>query len=160
MSWFRREGMLEAGAHAPEFQLQALDGGSRSLTEILTGGRALLVFFKVSCPVCQMTWPYLERLHRGGLRVVGISQDKEAATREYNREFGATFPTLLDDPKQYEASNAFRISTVPSLFLVEQDGRIASAVSGFSKRDLEAFGEDVGVKPFGAGDRVPEFRPG
>jgi peroxiredoxin len=160
MSWFRREGMLEAGAEAPQFELQALEGGPRSLKEILARGPALLAFFKVSCPVCQMTWPYLEKLHRGGLQVVGISQDKEAATREYNLEFGATFPTLLDDPKQYAVSNAFRIETVPSLFLVEPDGRIGAAVAGFSKRDLEAFGDSVGVKPFQAGERVPEFRPG
>jgi peroxiredoxin len=152
--------MLDAGAQAPSFSLPALDGGSRSLEEILARGPAVLAFFKVSCPVCQMTWPYLEKLHRGGLQIVGISQDKEAATRSYIQEFGATFPHLLDDPKQYAASNAYRLTSVPSLFLVEPDGRISTAVSGFSKQELTALGARAGVQPFAPGERVPEFRPG
>lgn len=152
--------MLEAGDQAPEFELKSLDGSATSLKGILERGPALIAFFKVTCPVCQMTWPYLERLHQAGLQVVGISQDAAAATAAYNREFGSTFTTLLDDPKKYAASNAFRISVVPSLFLVEPDGRISLARAGFSKAAIEAAGERVGTHPFRAEDRVPEMRPG
>ncbi|MGE5486638.1 MAG: peroxiredoxin family protein [bacterium] len=160
MGWFRREGMLEVGDQAPEFELKSLGGGAASLTSMLERGPVLLAFFKVTCPVCQMTWPYLERLHQAGLQVVGISQDAAAATEAYNREYGATFTTLLDDPKNYAVSNAFRISMVPSLFLVEPDGRISLAQGGFSKAAIEAAGERVGTQPFRAEDRVPEMRPG
>ena len=41
-------------------------------------------------------------------------------------------PTLLDREEDgYPASNAFGISHVPSLFLVEPDGAISLASSGF-----------------------------
>ncbi len=162
MSWWQRQAMLGAGAQAPDFTLSALDGGTRSLKEILARGPAVVAFFKVSCPVCQLTFPYLERLHRGGsqLQIVGVSQDKAGPTREFNREFGVTFPVYLDDPKHYAASNAYGLSIVPSVFLIEPEGRISAAFAGFSKRDLEAVGERAGVKPFQPNERVPEFRPG
>ncbi len=37
----------------------------QSLEDILGKGPALLAFYKISCPVCQLTAPYLERLAAG-----------------------------------------------------------------------------------------------
>jgi peroxiredoxin len=161
MAFWKQRQMLEAGARAPEFELPALGGAAQSLAQILARGPALLAFFKVSCPVCQLTFPFLERIHQGGgLQVVGISQDNAPATADYNREYGVTFPTLLDDKGGYAVSNAFGISTVPSLFLVEADGAVSSSESGFSKAFLEAAGRRAGVTLFQPGERVPESRPG
>jgi peroxiredoxin len=161
--WGRhKKAMLEAGARAPSFRLKALDGAAVSLDEILARGPALLAFYKISCPVCQLTFPYLERLASGsGIQVIGISQDDAGATEGFNKRFGVTFPTLLDQAKDsYPASNAYGITNVPTLFLVEPDGQIASAFSGFSKRDLEALGERAGVVAFRADESVPEWKAG
>lgn len=160
MAWKQRH-LPAVGAQAPDFKLQDLNGQQHSLKDMLARGPVLIAFFKVSCPVCQMTFPYLERLHRtgGGIQVVGISQDKTASTREFNSEYGVTFPTLLDDAA-YTASNAYGLDAVPALFLVEPDGAVSMSVSGFSKKDLEAIGQRLGATPFQAGERVPEFRPG
>jgi len=93
--------------------------------------------------------------------VVGISQDDESATQGFNQRFGVTFPTLLDQSKEgYPASNSFGIGSVPSLFLVEQDGKIAKAFQGFSKRDIEALGERAGSPIFRPEDNVPEWKAG
>src|SRR6266849_2223307 len=136
----RRKAMLEAGTHAPSFQLKDLNGKQESLEQILAKGPALLAFYKIGCPVCQLTFPFLERLAAGrALQIVGISQDDAASTTGFNQRFGVTFPTLLDQSKEgYPASNAFGIGSVPSLFLVEPDGKVSTAFSGFSKHDLEA----------------------
>jgi peroxiredoxin len=161
--WGRnKKAVLEAGARAPSFRLKNLDGAMVSLEELLSRGPALLAFYKISCPVCQLTFPYLERLAGGsGIQIVGISQDDIAATQGFNRRFGITFPTLLDQASEsYPASNAFGITNVPTLFLVEPDGHIASAVSGFSKRDLEALAKRAGVVPFRADETVPEWKAG
>jgi peroxiredoxin len=164
MAFWNQPRMLQVGARAPEFRLAGLDGAQHSLSEILARGPALLAFFKVSCPVCQYTFPFLERLHRsspsGAVQIVGISQDKAGATREYNQEFGVTFTTLLDEPGAYPVSNSFAISSVPSLFLVEPDGTVSISQSGFSKSCLEAVGQRAGAAPFQPGERVPENRPG
>ena len=154
--------MLEAGLRAPSFQLKSLDGGKKSLEDLLGSGPALLAFYKASCPVCQLTFPYLERLAAGSsLQIIAISQDDDSSTKSFNERCGVTFPTLLDQSKDgYPASNAYGISTVPSLFLVEQDAQISKSFSGFSKRDLEAVGERVGVQPFRPEDNVPDWKAG
>ena len=160
--WGRKKVMLEAGTPAPAFQLKSLNGEKKSLTDVLESGPALLAFYKVSCPVCQLAFPYLERLSGGpAIRIIGISQDDDRATQDFNQRFGVTFPTLLDQSKEeYPASNAYGISSVPSLFLVEKDGRISKSFSGFSKRDLEAIGERAGIQPFRPEENVPEWKAG
>jgi len=159
--------MLEAGATAPDFQLQNAGGATSSLKEILARGPALLAFFKVSCPVCQYTLPFLERIYKAAgreaapVQIIGISQDQAASTRDFQREFGVTFPMLLDDSgRNYPVSNAFGIDTVPSLFLVEPDGKVSLSGAGFARGDLEAIGQRAGATPFVPGERVPDFRPG
>src|SRR5882672_7097666 len=124
----RQQRTLEAGARAPEFNLPTLDGkGSQSLGAALASGSVLLAFFKVSCPTCQLTLPFIERMYKGAkngvTRMFAVSQDDAADTREFNQEFGITMPTLLDlEQKGYPASNAFGLTNVPSLFLVEPGG--------------------------------------
>jgi len=154
---------------APQFDLPALAGGRQSLRDLLTSGPVLLGFFKVSCPTCQLTLPFLERLYRGqvadGPQIVGISQDDAAATRDFNRRYGISLPVLLDPPggvetAHYPASNAYGITNVPTLFLVEPDGRISLSVTGFDKAEIEKLGVRFGVEVFTAADRVPVFQPG
>ncbi len=158
----RRQKLLEPGEPAPDFVLKSLAGGQVSLAETLAKGPALLVFFKVGCPVCQMTFPFLERLsHNEAVRINAISQDEAGHTQQFNQRFGVTFETLLDASAEgYPASNAYGISSVPTFFLVEEDGSISKCSEGFCKRDLEQLGERVGVKPFRAEDKVPELKPG
>ncbi len=146
--------MLQAGATAPEFRI-----GDFSLREHLNQGPLLLVLFKISCPTCQFTLPYLNRLFDRGLPVFGVSQDDIDATREFTDYFGLTFP-MLHDGAGCPVSNAFSIDHVPSLFLVEPDGRISWALNGFHKAELEKLGARVGGSPFREGERVPAMRPG
>jgi peroxiredoxin len=158
----RKKVLVEAGATAPPFRLASLAGGVRSLEDILAQGPALLVFYKISCPICQLTAPYLERLSaNNAIQVIGISQDDASATRGFMQRFGVTFPTLLDLASEgYPASNAYGITSVPALFLLERDGTIARSFNGFSKRDFEEIGARVGVSPFGPEDHVPEWKAG
>jgi peroxiredoxin len=169
--------MLSVGAQAPVFTLADLSGEPKPLKEILTRGPVLLALFKISCPTCQMTMPFLERLAHAStpgstsgstpesmpesLQIVGISQDDARATARFSQTFGITMTTLLDrEDDGYPVSNAFGITHVPSLFLVEMDGTISVASNGFSKPELEAIGLRAGGGPFRAGDNVPEWKAG
>lgn len=157
--------MLETGDIAPDFELPGLDGKPVSLRQILAAGPALLAFFKISCPVCQFTFPFLERLYRGrgdgAPQLIGVSQDDAKSTAAFNQSFGVTFPTLLDTAaRNYPAGNSYRIVSVPSLFLVEKDGRISQAAAGFVKTAMEDLGRVFGVAPFREGENVPAIRPG
>jgi peroxiredoxin len=153
--------MLAAGDTIADFTLDTLEGGTHTLKDMLHGGPLLLVLFKVSCPVCQLALPYLDRLGGGKLNVVGISQDYERPTEQFLRTFGVKMPMLLDrDEDGYPVSNMFGIDHVPSMFVVERDGVISAASSGFVKAEMEALGERAGVEIFHADDSVPAWKAG
>jgi len=153
--------MLRAGDPAPDFT---------TLPELESAASAsapgpipvLVAFFKISCPVCQYTFPFLERLHQGakGIRILGISQDDAESTREFNQELGITLPMRLEQ-RGFQVSNAFRIDHVPSMFLVSGNS-IAEAETGFSKAFLERMAELAGLEEplFLPGERIPAYRPG
>ena len=100
---------IVAGNAAPGFSLKAVDGKEYSLDKLTQQGPVVATFFKVSCPVCQFTFPYLERLYKryggDGVTFLGISQDDASDTKEFAKEFGTTFPMVLDE-KQKETISA------------------------------------------------------
>ena len=154
--------LLDTGSRAPGFRLPRLAGGWATLNDLISNGPVLLAFFKVTCPVCQLTFPFLERLHLAGtLPIYGISQNDAEDTREFNREFGVTFPTLLDNEENgFAASNAFGISSVPTVFLIGRDGAISRVIEGWRKKEIEWLGAKTGVSPFRRGESVPEWKAG
>jgi peroxiredoxin len=154
---------------APDFSLQALKGSLTSLHGLLASGPLLLAFFKVSCPTCQLTLPFLERLYVGrspdAPQIVAISQDDASATHSFNLRYGISLPVLLDPSAvgvspRFPASNAYGITNVPTLFFIEPDRRISLSVTGFEKAVMESLGVRFGVTVFRAADRVPVFQPG
>jgi len=162
---------IGAGVRAPEINLSPADGGKFVLNQALKRGPVVAAFFKVSCPVCQMAFPYVERLFQaydksGKLTLVGVSQDNAADTKAFNREFGITFPALID-AKGYAVSNAYGLTNVPTIFLISGDGEIERTLVSWSKAEMEdlnrKLAEISGVKPtelFRAEEKVAEFRPG
>ena len=162
MSSRRQRTLLDPGSRAPGFRLQGAEGGESTLAEWTARGRVLLAFFKVTCPVCQLTLPFLERLHaNGALNVCAISQNDAGDTREFNQYFGVTFDTLLDsEDAEFPVSNAYGISSVPTLFLVEPDGAISRVIEGWNKQDMEALGAVARMSLFRPEDNVPAWKAG
>jgi len=162
---------LPAGTQAPEINLPSLEGGRFSLQAALKGGPVLAAFYKVSCPVCQYTFPYLERLHKAygskKITIVGISQDNPRDTSAFVKEYGITFPNLLDDPHGYVVSNAYGLTNVPSLFLVGQNGQIEITSVGWVKEEVEGINRSLAAAQqtpppliFQSGEEVTDFRAG
>ena len=106
--------------------------------------------------------PFLERMHAsGGLAICDISQHDARDTYEFNQTFGVTIPTVLDaEDEGFGASNAYGISSVPTMFLVERDGVISRTIEGWSKADMEALGAEAGIALFRAADDVPAWKAG
>jgi peroxiredoxin len=154
--------LLSEGSRAPAFKLARVGGGETSLEELISRGQAVVALFKSACPICQFTFPYLERIHAAGtLPIYGVSQDDAEDTREFSRRLGITFPMLLDTEESgYPVSNAFGISHVPTMFVIEPGGTIGRVIEGWSKRDIEWLGSQAGVKPIRDGEQVPESKSG
>jgi len=164
-------GALTTGVTAPDFKLTTTDGRNLSLEDALKRGPVLAAFFKVSCPVCQMTMPYLERIFKAypsdKLTFLGVSQNDKKDTQSFAREYGITFPLGLDPEGRYPASNAYGLTNVPTIFFIQRDGGIEMSSVGWSKADVEQLNRRVaeiaGVKAkpiFKPGEDVPEFKAG
>ena len=162
---------LKAGTLAPDFSLSTTDGKKFSLAEARKRGPVVLVFFKVSCPVCQFTLPYLERIHKaygnGKMTVVGVSQNPVKETLSFMREYGISFPVALDDPKSYSVSNHYGLTTVPTVFLVSPEGKIQLSSVGWVRSEIDAanrsLAQAASASPgriFHSGEDVPEFKAG
>ncbi len=159
-----------AGHRAPGFQLKSASGQNVSLTEALGKGPVVAAFFKISCPVCQFAFPFLERLNMkyggDGVTLLGISQDDARGTKEFCAEYGVTFPCLIDE-EGYPASNAYGLTNVPTVFLIEPDGKVNVSSMGFSKTDFETIAEYLAERKriakaplFLPSEAIPEYKPG
>ena len=163
---------VDAGRTAPGFSLKGPDGTTYSLEALRQKGPVVAAFFKISCPVCQFTFPFLQRLYQryGGdnVTLLGISQDDAKATAGFARQYGVTFPMALDEKeKGYPASNAYGLTSVPTIFLIDTDGTVRVASMGFVKDDLERIAAELAerrkIAPailFAPTESVPASRPG
>lgn len=163
---------LEAGIRAPEMNLASIDGQKFSLQDALKRGPVIAAFFKVNCPVCQFAFPYLERIFQayhesGAFSFVGISQNDSADTRAFNREYGVTFPVLLDEKGKYPVSNAYGLTNVPTIFVISTAGEIETSSVGWSRKDIEQLNQLLArlsgksaIRLFAAGEKIPDFKPG
>lgn len=163
---------VNAGQAAPGFSLKGLDGKSYSLEELRQRGPVLAAFFKISCPVCQFTFPFVQRLQErygsDGVTILGISQDDAKATASFAKQYGITFPMALDEKERnYPASNAYGLTMVPTIFLIDPEGTVRLSSMGFVKTDLEKIAAELAerrkiapVALFPVNESVPANRPG
>ena len=163
---------LQAGVTAPDIRLPLIDGREFSLNQARKRGPVVVAFFKVNCPVCQLAFPYLERIYKAysgsqKFTFVGVSQNDARDTQDFNRKFGITFPTLLDDTRKYPASNAYGLTNVPSTFMVSSEGEVEFSSVGWSRQEMEELNRRLaeinGNKPariFNPGEQVSDYKPG
>jgi len=156
--------MKRVNDHAPDFNLQDPSGAPVSLRKSLGKKSVIVALFKVGCPTCQYAFPFLERLHQKGVKVVGISQDSAKDTRDFANRHGVTFPLAIDTPG-YAISKAYGITTVPSMFVVDKDGSIRYVAEGWVRKDFEELARIAAGAPappviFEAGESVLDFKAG
>lgn len=147
---------LDPGVPMPPLPLQDEDGGPAPARD----GETLYVAFKTTCPTCALTWPYLERLRQasaGGMRVVGISQDPVAETREFQSKAGARIE-IAYDPRPWPVSESLGLDTVPTFFRVSPDGTILEQWTGWDRERMRGLaGRGAALAGRSASDI---FRPG
>jgi thiol-disulfide isomerase/thioredoxin len=134
--------------------------------DLAGSGPQALFFYKVTCPVCQMVAPLVERLasaYPG--TVTGIGQDPAPKLGKFAGEFGWSFDSTPDLPP-YAVSDAYGIEVVPTVVLVDR-GTVVDVVESWDRdrydeavsRLAELTGRPA-VRLSGEGDGLPPFRPG
>ena len=157
---------LREGTQAPAFEKRDQEGREWSLSEL--DGYKLIVFYKVTCPTCQLTLPFIEKLHQfygDRVKILGIIQDPPDKAKEFMQNYGLTFPQLIDVP-DYPTSIDYDVQVVPTYYLIDPDGKIEIARESFVKKELEDLNERLAdiagreVNPLFEDVSVPAFKAG
>ncbi len=90
-------------------------------------------FWASWCQECRPEMPAFEQLHRDftaqGLTVLGVNvREGRRAVRNYAKELGLTFPSLLDS--KGEIREAYGVIGLPTTFLIGRDGRTVGLAVG------------------------------
>lgn len=122
--------MLKPGTVAPEFALQTPEGKTVKLSDY-RGKYVVLDFWASWCPDCLKDVPNVKALYdtynERGIVFVGVSFDvnKEnwtAALAKYGIEY--TQVSELKKWKETEVSKAYNIKWIPSLYLINPEGKV------------------------------------
>jgi peroxiredoxin len=160
---------LNVGDSALPFRLPNLEGECVSFDPVAPGLK-VLVFYKNSCPTCQLAMPYINRM---ALRqditpsqMYAISQDPPDEARAFADEFGITMPHLIDD-RPHQVSRDYSLFNVPTLFLIDHNGTILLISPAFVRAHIEEtaqrLADDRKVSApciFTSDDDVPQLKPG
>ena len=152
---------LSIETYAPDFELSDVNGRLHRLSVALERGPVALIFYKSACPTCQFTFPYVQTIfsevgQTAGWTLWGISEDDTAETQQFAKEYGITFSLLVDDYPCL-VSAAYGLEFVPSVFLIQPNGRISVSEYGFTKAGLNRI---AGFQFFTPNDGLPAIRPG
>jgi peroxiredoxin len=151
--------VIEPGTSAPSIDLPDAATGE-AVVDPWQEGPVVLAFFKTTCPVCQMAAPKVQALADGGVRVVALGEDPPPAIQSYADQYGQKV-TTLSESAPYPASDAFGIDTVPTLFLVGEDGTVRDAVVSWDRDAWNRLAKAAGGTAVSdEGDGLPPFRPG
>ena len=118
------------GVVAPELEMTDLAGQLTSVSAFK--GKVLLIdFWATNCPPCLAEFPKLKQLyadyHQQGFEIVGLSLDESRDTVEAFQARAQLPWRLSVEAKQVkQAREKYNVRTIPSLFLVGRDGRIAN----------------------------------
>jgi peroxiredoxin len=154
---------LKTGSAAPRLELQ-VDGHSRPVPA--SAAPQALFFFKVSCPTCPLAAPAIERLRRAypRLETIAVSQDDLESSRAWMAQVGLGSPLAID-AERFAASEAFGLATVPTVVLLDHEGKIAQVQEGYSRLGYDSLAANaaylVGAQPERiASTTGPAFQPG
>lgn len=124
-----RQGFL-----APDFRLQTLEGKSLHLAD-LRGQAILLNLWATWCPPCRAEMPAIQKMYEEykdqGLIVLAVNmtvQDDPTAVQSFVRQYGLTFPILLDT--EGLAARQYELRSLPSSFFIDRQGIIREVVIG------------------------------
>ena len=126
---------------APDFELKDVNGKAVRLSDFK--GKVVLVdFWATWCGPCKIEIPWFvefERKHKDqGFAVIGISMDEDgwSTVKPFVAELGMNYRVVIGNDRTAESYGG--IEGLPTTFLIDRDGKIASVHIGLAgKQDFE-----------------------
>lgn len=127
-------GKTGIGAIAPDLAFKDPDGKVRKLSD-LRGKVVLLDFWASWCGPCRRESPNVRNVyakyHDKGFEVFSVSLDRDAASwKKAIQDDQLVWPNHVSDLKQWqsEAAAIYGVRSIPSMFLLDRDGRIVAMI--------------------------------
>ena len=120
------------GTPAEDFQLVDLNGNPQRLGEY-RGKVVLLNFWATWCKPCTTEMPAMQasydKLADKGFVVLAINElEDDAKVREHIRQFGHTFPVLMD--RDNKVANQFGVYGLPVSVFIDERGMVQEYIKG------------------------------
>jgi peroxiredoxin len=129
--------LLPDGTEAPDWTLPTTDETNLHLKD-LRGNLVLLDFFYRSCYPCIKAIPGLNNLDRKyrhrGLIIIGVNPVDQADTglKSFLQSMDISYPVVL---KAREVAETYNVHVYPSLYLIDQEGKIIFTQTGYSEEN-------------------------
>jgi peroxiredoxin len=127
--------LLPDGTDAPPWELRLAEpAGGKLASSDLQGEVVVLDFWSTTCPPCLRQMEDLKVLWRRmkprGVTVIGVSTGGESPRQiaRFGKDRGVDYPLVID---RGPVATAYRVSSLPTLYVLGRDGRIAASHSGY-----------------------------
>ncbi|MCW5980449.1 MAG: TlpA family protein disulfide reductase [Bryobacteraceae bacterium] len=123
---------------APDFSLKDADGRTVRLSDY-KGKVVLLNFWATWCGPCRIEIPWFRDFESNfkdrGFAVIGVSMDEEGweVVKPYVERAKVNYRVVIGDDEV--AGNYGGVSSLPTSFIIDRDGRIASVHIGLVSKD-------------------------
>lgn len=131
-AWSMGSRVPAVGMPAADFNLIDLDGKPRSLAEF-RGKVVLLNFWATWCKPCTAEMPAMQNAYDSlkdkGLVVLAVNElEDEARVRQHIKDYGHTFPVLLDSSNH--VANLYGVFGLPVSVFIDGNGAVQEYVKG------------------------------
>lgn len=128
--------LLPVGSPAPDFTLPSPTGKPVTLSG-LKGQVVLIDFWATWCGPCMMAMPHIQALHKElggkGLKVLSVntSDTRPAMTKFLKTHKEYTTTMLFDGASPSVSSAKYKVSGIPTVYLIDKDGNVAASFVGY-----------------------------
>lgn len=121
-----------------EFSGETEDGSTYGSADTL-GSVTVVNFWYAGCAPCRAEAPDLEENYAEfadqGVKFVGVNtRDQVAQAKQFSKEFGIKYPSIMDSPGGREVQRDFAgevpLNAVPTTLVLDAEGRVAHRVLG------------------------------